>query len=412
MESTQRKIFNFDNLSNIQLATTNCISNTLNKYENSISACGCLFYRISKEHYLEFLLIKYQSSEWPRLDDLGGRIDVEDNTIFDAINREVKEETNEKINFSDHFREKYESFYNKKSKYYCIAIELDEDAYSNTSIFGDLEVTDNIERTIKWYKYNECENHLAYRLFYCVNFMSFFNQLRDKIDDERYVLSQLPEWIVKEAKSIIKKYNIDSSHGLNHFTKTWLYAKQILQQEFVNEKVIENMSVEDGHEVVLLSAFIHDRVDSKYMNVEDELNLFRSNALINGLNAEKVDAIIYIISHMSYSKRIQRLKNGLPLIEDTQYKIALGIVIDADQLEGYRIDRVLTYQSVYYQNCEEPEKTKLIKGWCKTIFIKRILKFKDEFMNTKTGKLLCIEKHNEVEKYVKENLEYIDMFEY
>lgn len=412
MEQTQRKIFNFDDLSNIQLATTNCISNSLNKYKNTISACGCLFYHISKEHYLEFLLIKYQNSEWPRLDDLGGKIDVGDNTIFDAINREVKEETNEKINFSDHFQGEYQSFYNKKSKYYCIAIELDEDAYSDTSIFGDLEITDNIGRTIKWYKYDEFSHHLAYRLFYCANFMSFFNQLRNKINDERYALSQLPKWIVNEAKSIIKKYNIDSSHGLNHFIKTWLYTKQILQEEFVNQKVIENMSVEDGHEVALLSAFIHDRVDSKYMNVEDELNLFRSNALINGLSAEKVDAIIYIISHMSYSKRIQRRKNGLPLIEDTQYKIALGIVIDADQLEGYSIDRVLTYQSVYYRNCEEPEKTKMIKGWCKTIFVKRILKFKDEFMNTETGKLLCIEKHNKVEKYVNENLEHIDMFEY
>jgi HD superfamily phosphodiesterase len=398
----QRKIFNYDNLNEFT------ISDNLNIYKNNITACGCLFYKI-KNSGLELLLIKYKSKDWPKLDDFGGKIDLEDESVESAMKREVSEETNGIIVLDKDlhcYSRKY--FYNQKSKYYCCLIEVDEDFCNDTSIFGDLEITDNIERNVDWYNFSNIQYDLALRIFLCDDIMAFLIKLNKEIECH----SQLPKWLVHDAKTTIDKYKFDSSHDMEHFVNTWFYATIILKDEFSEIKVIENMSVKDGIEVVLFSAFIHDRVDSKYMNVDEELEIFKNTALGNNYPQEKLNAIIYIISHMSYSKRIERLRNGLSLLENNIYKTAMGIVIDADQLEAYRIERVIAYQSNFYKDKEEPERSRLIDGWCKTIFVKRVLAYKDNFMNTRMGKEMCEDKHLLVEKYVEENLNGVEMFEY
>lgn len=431
----QRKIFNYDNPAEFT------ISKDLNIYENNISACGCVFYRI-KNKTLQLLLIKYESEDWPRLDDFGGQIDLNDENINQAMSRELAEESNYIINIDvekSKFLEKT-YFYNKKSKYYFCAIYVDNYYYDDTTVFGDVETTDNIKRTIKWYNYSDLSIgeidkgiitsfppkpgslNLAYRLGTCKSFVEFLDLHQEAliIDAEnikilyKQINQSIPQWLIEEAKTIIEKHQIDNSHGFEHYALTWSYAKQILDEEFnSNTTLIEGMSCEDSKEVVLLSAFIHDRVDGKYMNMEEEINLFSHKAVSQGLSVEKVDAIIYIISHMSYSKRIKRINTGLPLLEDNKYKLVLGIVIDADQLEGYRIDRILEYQSHYYKNVNNfEERWRLIRGWCKTILVKRLLSYKDNFMNTETGKKLCLPMHNQTEKYIARFFPDDDMFEY
>lgn len=159
-----RKIFNFDEL------TEGKVVENLNKktelYENSISACGCLFYRIYNSK-LQLLLISYSDPGWPKLDDLGGRIDVSDSSVFEAIARETSEETNNVID--KEFMMKLlpnikTTFYNKQSKYFVTVHGVNESFHSDTTVFGNFETTDKIDRTIHWFDYDVVKSKLSIRL--------------------------------------------------------------------------------------------------------------------------------------------------------------------------------------------------------------------------------------------------------
>lgn len=167
-----RKVFNYDNQNEYNIVP----KNELNVFENTISACGVLFYRLNNNN-IELLLIKYEDKNWPRLDDFGGQIDLEDKNILEVIYREASEETNELIDISKVIK-KYNNikyFYNKKSKYYFMLIEVDNKFATNTQIYGNIEFHDNIKRTISWYNYKEVKNNIAYRLLYCNELINYFD---------------------------------------------------------------------------------------------------------------------------------------------------------------------------------------------------------------------------------------------
>lgn len=167
-----RKVFNYDNFDE----STVVDKSKLQQYENTISACGCLFYRINdKTSDIEMLLIKYNDPTWPRLDDLGGQIDASDTSVFGAMSRETLEETNNQIDIKEFLnKDKAHFLYNKKSKYYFALIKVDMNFYPDTTIFGDTEFTDNIKRTIGWYKYKDIKQQLAFRLYYCTELHKYF----------------------------------------------------------------------------------------------------------------------------------------------------------------------------------------------------------------------------------------------
>lgn len=159
-----RKIFNKDNINESKIIDS--LSNKSLLYTNSISACGCLFYRFF-QNKLQLLLISYSDPNWPKLDDFGGRIDEEDLTINDAIMRETSEETNNVISKKYMLKmlsENQESFYNKQSKYYVVLKKVDCDFHPDCSVFGDLEIHDNIQRKIDWIDYDVAKPKLSLRL--------------------------------------------------------------------------------------------------------------------------------------------------------------------------------------------------------------------------------------------------------
>lgn len=169
--STTRKVFNFDNFNEYAIVP----SNKLGFYNNTISACGCLFKNKNK-----LLLIKYDDPNWSYLDDFGGQVDNDDKTPYDTIIREASEETNEQISTNIIKKllknNKYNTFYNNKSKYFCVVFEVTDDFFKDTSIFGTTEYADNIKRTINWYTIDEAKKNLCNRLRYNVNFMKFLEQ--------------------------------------------------------------------------------------------------------------------------------------------------------------------------------------------------------------------------------------------
>lgn len=172
-----RKIFNYDNINESKIV--NGLSDVNNLYDKTISACGCLFYKIH-QNQLQLLLIKYVDINWPRLDDFGGRIDIDDNTLFDAMAREVSEETNNIIN-KDNLQNiisnnsLIHTFYNKTSKYYMKLINVNELFYKNTDIFGEYEDTDGIYRNIKWYNYSEIKEQLSFRLLNNIDLITYLD---------------------------------------------------------------------------------------------------------------------------------------------------------------------------------------------------------------------------------------------
>lgn len=164
-----RKIFNYDNIEEFKIVESN-----KDAYTNTISACGCLFYKVVNGD-LYLLLISYTDPEWDRLDDFGGKIDTTDVSVIDAIIRETSEESNDIINGDIIQRCDYYEFYNRQSKYYSIVIEVDDDFFPDTTVFGDFERADRLGRTVNWYKYDEYKDNLAFRLLNNKKLIEFFD---------------------------------------------------------------------------------------------------------------------------------------------------------------------------------------------------------------------------------------------
>ena len=180
MIENTKKIFNYDNISESKNIS---INDRKNEYKNSISAAGCLFYKIVK-HKIYLLLISYADPKWPKLDDFGGKVDITDETILDTIKREVQEETN-KVILLDIKNLKYELFYNKHAKYYSILTRVDDTFNKDTSVFGKIENTDQIYRKIKWYEYSKVKKQLAYRLLNNLELISYLDMINHV---ENYIL--------------------------------------------------------------------------------------------------------------------------------------------------------------------------------------------------------------------------------
>lgn len=166
MIKTRRRIFNYDNMNESKIVNNMGAKNEL--YENSVSATGCLFYKII-DNKVKLMLIKYADPKWPKLDDFGGKIDEPDGSIFDAAMRETEEETNFVISKEMVLEKIVEDnnncrFYNKLSKYCLHLVRVDNDFFNDTSVFGDFENSDKIYRTVGWYDLNEHKHELAYRL--------------------------------------------------------------------------------------------------------------------------------------------------------------------------------------------------------------------------------------------------------
>ena len=174
-----RKMFNHDDLTQSVVLENN---KKAILFENSISACGCLFYKLVDGN-LQLLLISYSDPGWPKLDDLGGKIDLTDSNVFEAIARETSEETNGVIskgfvlNLLNNNFDSVSTFYNKQSKYYMVLHEVDNNFYPDTSVFGNFEFTDKISRTIHWFDYAKIKHKMAIRLLGNVNLINYFESL-------------------------------------------------------------------------------------------------------------------------------------------------------------------------------------------------------------------------------------------
>ena len=218
----------------------------------------------------------------------------------------------------------------------------------------------------------------------------------------------IPEWLFNFANKVIFENNMDSSHDQLHFINTAKYAYKIVNSSEIKNKeyIIKDFDFIDSEEIIVLSAYCHDLIDSKYMDEEKGIKNLKDVFINNGYSESKLNVIFYIITHISFSKRRKREKEGLPLFEEHAYKFASQIVCDADQLDAYRVERIISYQNTKGLSDLET------KQWCKTILVKRILKYIEKYMNTKIAKTIAQDMHDKVQEIV--NTEYIgvEMMDY
>jgi HD superfamily phosphodiesterase len=222
-------------------------------------------------------------------------------------------------------------------------------------------------------------------------------------------------WLWEFAKETITLYNMDSSHGLQHFINTCSFLKQLLP-EFEGRAIIKDIDNITCREILIDAAFSHDLIDGKYMDENEGLQRFRRTFLRNKYDPEHLEIVVHIITTMSFSKRKARLDKGLPMIEPGPYALATGIVIDADQLDAYDPERCRIYQETKYLRAEYAdlslaERAELAHQWRATILIKRVLMYKNHYMNTETAKKLAEPLHNSLVEYVSRefnNVKFID----
>jgi hypothetical protein len=140
--------------------------------------------------------------------------------------------------------------------------------------------------------------------------------------------------IVKFINETCKLYDIDDSHGLEHSIQTleWsLLITKDIKYSYKNSIIIQ------------LSCLLHDMCDKKYMDEQEGINrIVKFLKDILNITDDIIDAIVFIISNMSYSKVI---KYGYPDIShDKDLEFCYHIVRNSDLLGSYDPERCIGYQ--------------------------------------------------------------------
>ena len=177
-----------------------------------------------------------------------------------------------------------------------------------------------------------------------------------------------------------KKYNIDESHSLKHSMEVQRFAENI----YVSELGL-NPSLLTQKNIIIASAILHDMCDRKY--VSDEATAIREmrEYMAAFLTEGELDAIVSIITTMSYSKV---KKNGYPDVGE--YKLAYHIVREADLLAAYDIDRCI----IYGMSVDKLAYSVAVER-ANVLFVDRVMKYRsDGLFVTEWSKAKSLELHN------------------
>ena len=143
------------------------------------------------------------------------------------------------------------------------------------------------------------------------------------------------------------KYDIDKSHGSRHSWGTALRAVAIL-------KTLEDVSDKEER-VAIYSAALHDMCDSKYCPIEEASNDIKNFLLDIKWIPEEINAVLSIITTMSYSKLKKNVKEGVIQYPDHgEWQRAYHVARNADLLEAYIVARCVLYnQHIHPSNTED-----------------------------------------------------------
>jgi len=144
------------------------------------------------------------------------------------------------------------------------------------------------------------------------------------------------------------KYGIDESHGVKHAKGTWFRAAKIA-------KSLPDLK-SDEERVALSAAALHDMCDSKYCPIEEASRDIRDFLLDIKVDPEEIQAVLDIITTMSYSKLKKSMVNGIIQYPDHgKWQRAYHVARNADLLEGYIVARCVLYNQHIHPSKTEDE---------------------------------------------------------
>jgi hypothetical protein len=144
------------------------------------------------------------------------------------------------------------------------------------------------------------------------------------------------------------KYNIDESHGIKHAKGTMLRAKQII---LTLPKITEAES-----KIALYAAALHDMCDHKYTDVKkSSKEIYTWLTSESNWSTEEANALINIITTMSYSKLKSTFASGQSFPDHGKWQMAYHIARHADLLEGYIVARCVLYNKHIYPEKSDDE---------------------------------------------------------
>jgi len=176
------------------------------------------------------------------------------------------------------------------------------------------------------------------------------------------------------------KYSIDESHGLKHAKGTFLKA----------EAILDSLGIipEDERRVALYSAALHDTCDSKYTDVGKASTDIREWLLDEGWLSEEAEAVIGIITTMSYSKlKTQLSVEHLPVYPDHgKWQTAYHVARHADLLEAYIVARCFLYNKHIHSDLTDDEHWQAVKN----LFDLRVFRYVKDGWITLPGALKMV----------------------
>ena len=204
-------------------------------------------------------------------------------------------------------------------------------------------------------------------------------------------INELENYLLLFVKNEYEIENRDVSHGITHSLAVLKTSKLIAKTEYINHP--NYLDILRGITIV---SILHDVADSKY----DDENKTLKNKLNNFCKIfENKELIIKTIDCISYSKEEKERRENKIIDYEKElgliYSIVRHIVSDADKLEaiGFSgIIRCIEYSKHKYPFYNNDEIMKEVNNHAQT----KLLRIKDEFIRTKTGKKLAIPLHNEI----------------
>lgn len=207
-------------------------------------------------------------------------------------------------------------------------------------------------------------------------------------------MSQL-EKIIRFINQTCAIYNIDDSHDLRHSLEVLGWSEQITKDQTLHQETLQ---------IIHLACLLHDMCDKKYM--DEQIGLERIRCFLKDeleVTNDILEAVVFIISTMSYSKVI---KYGYPDFKgNPELEYCYHVVRNSDLLCSYDPERCINYQIRCGGSRLEGIKKML------ELFDNRVFKLLDNnYINIELAKPYALELHNkalvEVEKYKAEIQNY------
>ena len=141
-------------------------------------------------------------------------------------------------------------------------------------------------------------------------------------------------------------YGIDESHGLKHSKSCIRWVEKLIAGEQ------EEISSEET-QMAIYSAALHDMCDKKYTNTEEASLRIHTWLIEQGWSQEMANALIKIITTMSYSFLKKNYENGLPRYPDHgKWLRAYHLARHADLLDAYIVGRCFLYTQHIYPDIQ------------------------------------------------------------